>query len=344
MFVRVLSWFRVLKTGTTTSHQSTRNGVKTLIAASVVVALLIASCSDSAENDTQRLSRDSSAASELNRINALLSASRPVTRADLDSLSRLREQYPKAASVRQMLQAALIRREDWAAAEKLIAEIPEAERSDVDRLNLGKIYIKQGKFTEAQEILAPLRSGESRIEATALLGQAQLFGGALDESIATFESVRSDLVGAKRADDLALLGLAYLRRGDHARAIDVLRQTIEIAPENISANSALGRAYAAAGDVQNAATYQAKLDQINSRTASDEKKKARLVPMYYQLEDAYAAKDFDKVIALVDQIKPEADDGIRATLYQYLAAAYRAQGKEAEAQNALNEAAKIKQK
>ena len=337
-----------MKTETTKPHERTRNGIRlthALLAVAVLATfLLMMSCSEAARDDTLRLSKDSNATSELNRINALLTANRSVTRIDLDALSRLREQYPNAVEVRQLLQAALIRREDWAAAEKLIAAIPDGQRNDLDRLNLAKIYIKQGEFAEARPILERLRSGESRIESTALLGQSQLFSGALDESITTFESVRNDMISGKRADDLALLGLAYLRRGDHSEAIEVLKQTTAMAPENISANSALSRAYAAAGDAQNAGIYKAKLDEINARIAADEKKKAKLVPLYYQLEDAYAAKDFDKVIALVDQIKPEADDAIRSTLYQYLVAAYRAQGKEAEAQTALNDAAKIKQK
>ena len=50
------------------------------------------------------------------------------------------------------------------------------------------------------------------------------------------------------------------------------------------------------------------------------------------------------MIRLVQQIQPEADAHTKATLYQYLAAAYKAQGNEPEANRALAEAAKLTQK
>ena len=317
--------------------------------AHIVLSLLIVfgliSCGAEAARDSERLANDKTATAELNRLNSLLSSNRPVTRIDIESLNKLREQYPNSQAVRQILQGALIKRGDWAAAEKIIADTPDSQRTTPDRLNLAKIYFKQGKFSEASGLLKTISSNTNeRVEATALLGQSQFYSGDLNEAATTFESIRNELVEQKRADDLTLLGTIYSRRGDHAKAIEILQSAVAVSPDNVSANNALSRVYAAAGDQSKAAALREKVETINARVAADEKKRSRLIPLFYQLEDAFAAKDFDKVIALVGQIQPEADDATKPTLYQYLAAAYQAQGKQAEAKNALAEAAKFTQK
>lgn len=307
-------------------------------------ALMIA-CRPAVDPGDDQLAKDSAAVAEVNRINEVLASARPVTRIDVDSLERLRGQYPNSSTVRRLLRAALIKREDWAAAEKLILETPEKELTGSDRVDLAKIVLKQGKFDQTIATLKTITPAESeRVEVGALFGQAYFGAGSTDEAITSLESIKSDLVTQKRGDDLAVLGMSYLRRGDTAKAIEVLEQTLQIAPENISALSALVRAYNATGDIPKAETARARLQQLNDAVAEREKKRSRMVPLFYQLEDAYAAKDFAKVISLVEQIRPDADERTMPTLYQYLAAAYRAQGKEAEARQALNEAQRLTSK
>lgn len=351
VFFRVVSWLQCIRTETTKSHEVTRKSIDVRYPHFAYLVLFLAivfgliSCGVKGERDAERLAKDKTATAELNRLNSLLSSSRPVTRIDIESLDKLREQYPNSPAVRQILQSALIKRGDWAAAERIIAETPDSERTSSGRLNLAKIYFKQGKFSEASDLLKAIASNaDQRVEATALLGQSQFYGGNLDEAATSFESIRNELVEQKRADDLTLLGTIYSRRGDQTKAIEILQKAVEVSPENISANNALSRVYASAGDQSKADVYREKVQAINARVAADEKKRSRLLPLFYQLEDAYAAKDFDKVIALVGQIQPEADDATKATLYSYLAAAYQAQGKELEAKNALAEAAKFTQK
>lgn len=311
----------------------------------LLVCFSASACQSAAEREASQIAADRTASNELMRINALLSSNRPVTSIDLDSITKLRAEYPNASVVRVLLQGVLIKREDWAAAEGIVVQTPENERTNPDRINLARIYFKQGKFLDAAGVLKTIRPDAIEgVEAAALLGQSQFYSGDLDEAAITLESIRNELVAQKRSDDLSLLGTIYFRRGDHAKAIETLQKAVEISPENISANSALSRAYAASGDDSRAEVYRRKLQSINIRVAAEEKRKSRVVPLFYKLEDAYAAKDFDKVIALVEQIQPDADDATKPTLYQYLAAAYQAQGKQAEATNALAEAAKITQK
>jgi predicted Zn-dependent protease len=309
---------------------------KLLIATFVVATAAALSCLDRRTRDTVRLESDKAAMTELDRLNSLLAQGRPVTRIDLDSLNQIRERYPDSPVVRKILQGALIKRGDWAAAEQMFLEMPDHERTNADRLNLAKIFFKQGKFVDAIELLKKVSPDQNeRVEVVSLLGQSQLYSGALDEAANTLEAVRAGLVAQARADDLTTLGTIYFRKGE------ALRQAVAASPDNIAANNLLTRIYAVNGDAVNASLHQARVKAINERVAADEKKRSRFVPLYYQLEDAYAARDFEKVIAIVKRIQPEADYTTRQTLYQYLVVAYEAQGKQTEAQNARNEAAKL---
>ena len=311
----------------------------------IAVSLLLISCQSARESDTTRLEKNREAAAELNRINSLLTSNRPVTRIELDSLTKLQSEYPGSPEVRRVLQGALIKRADWPAAEKIILATPEDERTNADRLNLAKILFKQGKFDDAVGVLKAMSpdAGE-RVEVASLLGQSQFYSGELEQAMKSLEAVRTDLAAQRRGDDLAHLGMIYHRRGENQKALAALQQAIEVSPENITAHSALVRVHAALGDTVQAETLGATLRSLNDKVAAAEQKKSRLVPLYYELEDAYSAKDFARVIALVGQIQPDADETTKAALYQYLAAAYRAQGREAEAQKALENAARLTQK
>ncbi len=305
----------------------------------------LTSCQAVGENDAERLSKDTKATAELNRINTLLASQLPVTKLDVDSLLNLRKEHPNSTVVRQLLQGALIKREDWAAAEELLSHVPVAELSTADKLNLARIYIKQGRFVEATEFLTALGAeGAERIEVAALLGQAQFYTGRIDEAAQSFELVQNDLLAQRRGDDLALLGTIYLRRGEHLKAIDTLQKTVELVPESIAANNVLSQAYAAAGNDEKSELYRTKLGAINQRKATVEKTKSRLVPLLYQLETAYEAKQYDQVIALVERIQPDSDASTKPVLYQYLVAAYTAKGDDAGAKKAQAEVERLTRK
>lgn len=316
-----------------------------ILAVIVFVLACFISCTKPSEREAAQLASDAAATSELNRINAVLASPQPPSREDVSVLMKLREQYPNSPVVRQLLQGVLIKRNDWEPVTRLISSVPAAERGFNDNLNLAKALIKQGRYAEAEQVLGSLNPGpEHRIETSALLGQSQFYRGDLDRAAATLEPIQADLLAARRAEELALLGTIYFRRGDHARAIDVLGKTVAAVPDSISANSVLSRVYAAAGDSANAELYRAKLDEINSKIAADEKRKSRLVPLFYELEDAYKAREFDKVIDLANRVKSEADARSLPAVYQYLAAAYAAKGNNAEASRARDEAARLTQK
>lgn len=311
----------------------------------VIFLLFFLACQNSNQKGARLLTSDKSAIAEIKRINANLAAGQNVSQADIDSLNSLREKYPEALEVRQTLQAALIKREDWATVEKIIVETPEKDKTNADRLNLAKIYLKLGEYEKAAELLKTLTGDKTiEVEAKSLLGQAQFYLGQTNEAAQTIDSVWNELVAGKKTDEMTLRGMIYFRQGKLDEGIETLKKVLEIEPENISANNALSRIFAAKGDTANAEIYLNKAQAAHEKIAALEKKKSRLVPLYYQLEDAYKAKKYDEVINIARQILPDADEKNQAALYQYLANAYQAQGNQAEAENAMRKAAELNRK
>lgn len=308
----------------------------------VIFLSCLIGCQSASQKDAALVAADKPALAELKRINTNLGGGQAISQADVASLNKLREKYPNSAEVRQTLQAALIKREDWATVEQLIGEIPEAEKTNADRINLAKVYLKLGQYEKAADLLKPLIGEKtSEVETKSLLGQAQFYLGQFDEAAKTIDSIRDQILAQKKTDEMTLRGMIYFRQGKNDEAIETLKKVIEIAPDNISANNALSRIYSAKGDTASAEIYRTKAQNANEAVAASEKKKSRLVPLYYQLEDAFKAKKYDEVVNLARQILPETDGQNKAALYQYLAVAYQAQGKPAEAQNVLAEAAKL---
>lgn len=311
----------------------------------VIFLALFGGCQNSNQKGAILLASDKTASAELKRINSNLAAGQNVSQPDIDSLNSLREKYPEAAEVRQTLQAALIRREDWATVEKIIVEMPEREKTNADKLNLAKIYLKLGEYEKAAGLLNSLTADKTiEVEAKSLLGQAQFYLGQINEAAQTIDSIWNEIVAGKKTDEMTLRGMIYFRQNKLDEAVETLKKVLDIEPENISANNTLSRIYSAKGDTANAEIYLNKAQAAHEKIAALEKKKTKLVPLYYQLEDAYKAKKYDEVISIARQILPDADEKNQTALYQYLANAYQAQGNQVEAENAMRKAAELQGK
>ena len=321
-------------------HYKASQSIKLILTAVCLLGLI--ACQTKVERDAAALAADKPALAEIKRINTNLSSGQTISQSDVDALNKLREKYAASTEVRQALQAAFIKRGDWAAAEKLVGEIPESEQTNADRLTLAKIYFKLGRFQEAADTLGKLPPDKAiELEAKSLLGQALFYLGRTDEAAQTIDSIWEQILLQKKTDEVTLRGMIYFHQGNYDKAVETLKKAIEITPENISATNALSRVYAAKGDAANAEIYQTRTQRGNAFAAATEKKKSRLVPLFYELEDAFKSKKYNEVISLTRRILPDADEKNRAALYQYLAAAYQAQGNQTEANNALAEAAKL---
>src|SRR5687767_800862 len=93
VFFCVESRFRFAEAETANLHERIRAAAphRLLVGFLGLVALFaLVSCRSAADRDSVRLDQDKTAQAELNRINALLASSRPVTRVDVEYLSKLR--------------------------------------------------------------------------------------------------------------------------------------------------------------------------------------------------------------------------------------------------------------
>jgi len=304
---------------------------------------LLTSCSeDKVKTDAERLAQNRQDTAELKRIQSVIISSKIILVSDYESLKNLRAKYPASVDVRQTFQAALILRNDWEALEKFLTEIPQEQRTKTGQIELTKVYIKQGKTAEAANVIEPMTvAAPNDAELNALAGQAFFFTGQYDKAASCLDRVWNDLISKKSVDEMTVRGLIYFYQGNNQRAVEVLEQALKIDPQSVPAANALSRVYSAQGDREKAETYRTQAEQLTKAKHEEEKRQSALVKYGYELEDAWKAKSYDAVIRIAQEMMAFADNNTKIVLYQYQAQAYQALGKTAEAQSALNEAAKL---
>jgi predicted Zn-dependent protease len=290
----------------------------------------LAGCGSKAESDQAGFEQDKAAATEVRRIAAGLGRTQSVAQSDLDLLKTVHAKYPAAAEVRQTLQAALQARQDWEALEKLLTETPEAERTQSERVYLGKVYLKLGRYKEARLILEPLATAAPQdLEINSLAGQALYFEGRYEAAARVFDRVWDAIIATNGVDEIMMRGMIYFYQGDKGRAIETLKKTVELNPDYFAGHNALSRVYAAQGDAAQAA---------------DETRRIRLNARARDLESAFAARRYEECVRIAQEMLRSADETQKPMLYEYIGQAYQALGKQAEAQSAFQEAARLRTK
>lgn len=293
-------------------------------------AVFLISC----QSDEAALQNDPGTKTEVNRIMRELAAGKKVSQEDVDAINKISEKYPTAESVRQARQAILINRQDWAELEKFFNEKPAAELTAEDKLNLGKVYFKLGRFDEAAAALEPLQS-PGNIEATSLLATVYFQMGKYDQAKQILDGSWENILSGKRTDDMVTRGMIYFYQGEKEPAIAMLEKALAIEPEKISANNGLSRIYAAQGDEEKAAEYLARVQKEFDRITTEEQTRTKMVAQMYKLQDAYQNRRFQEVVEIGEAIIPQVDAGNKLALYQYLYNSYQNLGKTREAEEVL---------
>lgn len=312
--------------------------------ACMIFSLTLAGCASQAETDQKNFEGDKAAVTEVRRIQAALARRQTVPQSDLELLKSLHAKYPRATEVQQTLQSMLQERQDWDALEQLLTAEPEAERTQAEQIYLAKIYIKLGRYRDASRIAGTLaEAAPNDLELNALAGHAWYFEGQYDNAARAFDRVWDALLSAKQLDEMMMRGMIYFYKGDKDRALEVLKKTVEINPDFIPGNNALARVFAAKGDQQQAAFYRDQADRLQARRVAEETRKRRLVARGHDLETAFAAGRYDEAARIAQELLQTADASQKPTLYEYLGQAHKATGRQAEAQAAFQEAARLRQ-
>lgn len=310
----------------------------------IALVFLLSACGSAADHDKTNFESDTAAVTEVRRIQASLGKSPVVVQSDLDLLKSIHKKYPGAEEVSRALQTALQSRQDWSALLQLLSEKPEAQRTHEDKVFLGKILIKLGRYAEASEILGPMaETAPNDRELNSLAGHAWYYEGRYDEAARAFDRIWDAIVAAKQIDEIMLRGMIYFYKGDRDRAIELLKKTIEINPDYIAGLSALSRVYSAKGDSKQAEYYASQAQNIHERVTADEARLMRLSSRSRDLEQAWNRGDYEACISIAQELLPMADPAQKAVLYDYLGQAYRATGRQTEAQEAFQQAARLRQ-
>ncbi len=297
----------------------------------------------SCQTDEASLQNDALASQTINKSSKVLSSGQKLSQDDFQKLKAVYEKHPTSKTTRDTYRSALIKKEDWATLEKFFKQIPASELSDQDKSNLGKAYIKLGRYKDAIQSLKPLAKKDN-FEVKTLLANAYFHLGDYAESKNLLDENWEQIVKEKKVFEITLRGMIYFYQGDSEKAIEILNKSIEIQPDNISAANGLSRVYAAKGDTEKAEEYLAKVQKGFDRMTAEETRKTTLVRKLIQLQEAYKAKRFQEVINLVKEVLPEAKAGNKPALMQYLFNSYKALGKTKEAQEILEQAKKMQQK
>lgn len=309
----------------------------------LICSLLFISCQSDAKQEVSALSGDKQAIAELSRINQILASGQPFAPADFESLKKIYEKYPDDTQIRNTFQSALVKREDWVSIEKFINRIPAAERTRADQLNLGKVYLKLGRFQELIDLMKPLaETAKGDTDFNALLGFGYFYAGQNDEAARYFDNVWEAIISEKRVDEITTRGMIYFRQNNFPKAIETFEKSLEINPQNSTATNILSRIYAAQSNSEKAEEFRRRTAEIHQRGEESEAKAMRQVSLYYDLQNAWKDKKYSEVIALANRILPEADEKNKPALYQYIAESNKALGKMPEAEAALKEMEKLK--
>ena len=118
------------------------------------------------------------------------------------------------------------------------------------RYHLAEAYFHRRQFAQAREEFKKLETaGFKKDWVGYYLGRMDLAEGNIDSAIARFESLNNS---APLQDELYYLGAAYLRKGQPAKAIELLARQVSLNPRDFRAHDHLGRSYVKLGNSQEA--------------------------------------------------------------------------------------------
>ncbi|HVM98476.1 MAG TPA: XrtA/PEP-CTERM system TPR-repeat protein PrsT, partial [Candidatus Acidoferrales bacterium] len=161
-------------------------------------------------------------------------------------------------------------RNDYAAAEKALRVVQQQVPDHPPTLLLmGTVKFRQGQYAEADSLIGRfLTFDPNNLSARRLLAAIRLSNNNPAGAVDALEPVAA---GLRDAQSLALLGTAYLRNGNGAKAMGYLQQAVELAPDVAALRDQLAMSMIAGGETKNAiaqletaVTLDAKLTQSDA--------------------------------------------------------------------------------
>ncbi len=305
---------------------------------------LFTACTNDAGGESERLRADSVAFENLRRIKTSMDATGTLPNEDFEILRTINARYPQANETKQTYRQALMLRGNWTEIERDFSTIPFEQLTADEKLVLAQSYGKLGKYRDMAAVLEPLVEAEpGSVARRGMLAFAYFHLDEPEKAAEHLDSVWEGIVSEKKVDEITLRGLIYLREKNIPRAIEILKQAVELNPKSSAAHNALSRAYSQAGNEELSKIHRAKAKEQYEMSAASTFAASRRVGQIYQLEAAWKNKNYPEVIALANEMMPGADGPQKSVLYQYIFESQKALGNEAEANKALEAARGLQQ-
>ena len=166
----------------------------------------------------------------------------------VDKVLALLPKYPMANYFKGLI---AYQQQDYAAAEKALRVVQQQLPDHPPTLLLmGTVKFRQGQFAEADSLIGRfLTFDANNVSARRLLAAIRLSNNNPSGAIDALAPVAASLTDAQ---GLALLGTAYLRNGDGAKATTYLQQAVELAPDVAALRNQLAMSMIAGGETRNA--------------------------------------------------------------------------------------------
>jgi tetratricopeptide (TPR) repeat protein len=305
--------------------------------ATICLAIFLCACQPTAGSEDLAL-KDPDTSAKLAQLSNSLRTTRNVSNENFKELRSLTERFPASKAVRQTYLEALIVRDDWGTLETYLTGSSHGEISPEDKLLLGKVYIKNGKYLKGLEILEPIAANRpDDFEIIGLLGNVYFHLDQPEKAGPLFDRIWERLVSEKRHEEITMRGLIYFRSGDIEKALEVLNRSFEIKPDQIAANNALSRIYAKLGQKEKAEYHRGLTVNSLDRSVDEKYRASQNVQRVIELENAWKAKDHSRVLTVARQMLPSAPPAQRIVLYQYILGAATATGDKTTADEARAE-------
>lgn len=253
------------------------------------------------------------------------------TASALGQLDILQDAKPSDARVSYVSALLLLDRGDFKAAETSFREAVRREPNlYAGWQDLGLLYLKQNRWTEAVEAFAELARRQQNSVETAYFLALSLFN-AKKIAEAEREAQRALRLNASFADAHTLLGIILASKGTaNAEALEALTQAVSLAPNNFDAFFHLGRLQYLSRDYQNAVANLKSAINLQPRNIEA---KFFLGTVYEALSDSDKALEVYQEIVKLDEKSFFGQVGLGALFVK--------QGKLDDAVKALNQALTI---
>ncbi len=235
----------------------------------------------------------------------------------LVDLNRL---YPNTPEIIEPLITAFVVRKDWLAICELYRTIDRGLVNDglyVRSLILSMSFGEAVAFLEQQP--------ERELEDNFLLGYSLYHNGNFERAIEVMDEV-IEVPSEKSGEALMICGLAAIQLDDWDTADSMLARSMEEAPDNVVAITAMARVKRKTGEDNQAEMLENQAIELRNNATSREASMHQMSSLGAMLNEAWTNREFDKCRDIIGRMKPDADAKTRAALDNYLLSIDRLQG------------------